>query len=69
MDAPNYAGHGTLEEKFIDTASLTGEKVLADAKTVHNFICSNMSKDSDAYNWIKTHLNDRNCILYMVALR
>ena len=69
MDVKNYAGHGTWEEKAISTASLTGEKLLADAKTVNNIICSNIAEYSDAYTWIKPHINDRNGILDMVALR
>ena len=38
VDASNYAGRGIWEEKAIATASLTGDKFLADAKTVHNII-------------------------------
>ena len=36
---------------------------------MHNIICCNIAKDSDAYTWIKHLLNDRNGILDMVALR
>ena len=42
---------------------------MSGAKTVHNIICRNISKDYDAYTWIKPRLGDRNDILYMMALR
>ena len=69
VDALNYSGCGTWKEKDIATASLTGEKLLAGDKTMHNIICSNISEDSYAYTWIKPRLNDRNVILDTVALR
>ena len=48
---------------------MTGENFLADAKTVHNIICSNIAEYSDSYTWMKPRLNDRNSILDMVDLR
>ena len=42
---------------------------MADAKTVHNIICINISKDSVTYTWIIPHLNERNGRLDMVDLR
>ena len=53
VDAINYSGHDTWKEKAVSTASLAGEKFLANAKTVHNNICINIDEDSDAYTWIK----------------
>ena len=69
VDGLNYAGRGTWEEKSIATVSFTGEKFLADAKTVHNIICINIAEDSDAYTWIKPSINGRNGRSDMVTLR
>ena len=68
MDTPNYSGSGTWEEKSI-TAILKGDKFLADAKTVHNIIYSNIAEYSDTYTWIKPRLTDRNGRLEIVAFR
>ena len=69
VDAPNYSGHETSEETAIAIASLTGDKFLADSKTVKNIICSNIAECSYAYTWIKPCLGDSNSRLYMVDLR
>ena len=49
-----------VDAQSIVTASLTGEKFLADSKMVHNIICSNIAEDYYAYTWIKPRLGDRN---------
>ena len=59
----------TWEEKYIDTASFTGGKLLSDAITVHNIICRNIAGSYDAYTWINPCLNDKNGRLDMVVLR
>ena len=69
MDAPNYAGNGTWEEESIATDTSTDDKLLADAKTVHNIIYSNIAEDSDAYTWIKSRLAYRDVRFNMVYLR
>ena len=69
VDAPNYSGHETWEDKAIVNNSLTGDKFLADSKTMKKIICSNIAECSYAYTWIKPCRGDRNGRLYMVDLR
>ena len=69
VDAPNYAGHGTWKENSIAIAILTGNKLLAGAKTLGKIIYSNIYEYSDAYTWIKLCPGGSNGRLDMVALR
>ena len=55
-DAPILAGLATWERKAVSGAPLTGVAFKQDAATAHRIIVSTISKDSDAYTYIKPML-------------
>ena len=67
-DAPILAGRDTWEEMAIAGAPLTGRDYKRDCTTVHQIIVRNITKDSDAFTYIKPHLKHENGRKHIKAL-
>ena len=66
---PILEGHPDWETKVIAAAPLSGSVFKIDTATVHNLILNNIGAESDAYIWIKPHLNQRNGRLDLAGLK